>query len=177
MNSSMSKIQKISKAGLILSKIVLWCAYMGLISCALILIVQIFVGNSKIVGDSSIVLDMIKDKSKLNVGTIYTALTIGIIMCITKIIHARLEVKYFNAELQAGTPFKLELVEQLRKLGIQTIVIPLIGVILSNVAYEIFKHFYINIGEMDISNSVSIGLGIVYLVISLLCRAAIEEKE
>lgn len=177
MNNSLSKIQKVSKAGLVLSKIVLWCAYMGLISCALILVVQLFVGNAKIVGDSSIVLDMIKDKSKLSIGSIYAALTIGIIMCITKIIHARLEVKYFDAEIKAGTPFKLELVEQLRKLGIQTIVIPLIGVILSNVAYEIFKHFFVNISEMDISNSQSIGLGIVYLVISLLCKAAIEEKE
>lgn len=177
MNKTLNSIQKFSKFGSIISKISLWCNTIGLVTCLILLIFQLIVGSGKIVGDSLIVLEMYKDKFNLQIGEIYAGLTSAIIICCADVVLAKKAVKYFDSELQLGTPFDITLADELKDLGKNIIIIKLSAVILANIAYAIFKHFYPITRDLNIDNDLSIGLGISFILISLLCRYQVEEKQ
>lgn len=176
MKNTLNKIQKLFKAGSIISKIVLWCSIVGGISCLILLIAQLIVGNSRIITDSSIVKEYFLSEGSFNLETLLVGTIIGIIVCVCNIINAKLSVDYFDAELKEGSPFTIELSNQLNILGRRTIIISIINIVLVSTTYEIFSHFYTLTNELDISNISSIWIGLVFMFVSLLCRYVAEEK-
>lgn len=84
--------------------------------------------------------------------------------------------RYFRQEQQDGTPFTHKGAEQIKRLGIRTIVLPLIAVILSAVFYEIF-HLQ-QTAMQDWGNLTGISMGILLILVSLVFRygADLEEK-
>lgn len=95
------------------------------------------------------------------------ALTDGILCCFA--------FQYFKAELEDGTPFTFSGAGQIKSLGIKTIVMPLVAVIIAAIVYECFGIEY----SGDRSNEVSVVLGIVLILVSLVFRygAELEAKE
>lgn len=74
--------------------------------------------------------------------------------------------RYFRQEQTDGTPFTRQGAEQIKRLGIRTIVMPLVAVILAAVFYQIF-----GVQEPDSwSNLSSISMGIVLILASLVFR-------
>lgn len=71
--------------------------------------------------------------------------------------------KYFRAEEEEGTPFTHAGADQIRSLGIKTIVMPLVAAVISAVIYGCFDM----IGSGDWSNAFSVVLGIVLILASL----------
>lgn len=176
MEKTLNKIQKFAKAGSVISKIILWCSIVCGICSILLLIAQLFVGNSRIVADSTIIFEVLKDEEGINLGTIYCGCVVSIILCISEIIVSKKAVDYFNEELKFGSPFNLDLADKLKKLGVLIIVVPLVGTILANVAYAIFAHYFVITTELDISNFLSLGLGVCFIFISLLCRYVVQKE-
>lgn len=84
--------------------------------------------------------------------------------------------RYFKAEQAAGTPFTHEGADQIRRLGVRTIVLPLVMVILIAVVYAMFGMPRGAGG--DWSNGSSVAMGIVLILASLIFRygAELEEK-
>lgn len=70
---------------------------------------------------------------------------------------------YFKTELVDGTPFTHSGADKVRSLGVKTIVMPLVAVIISAVIYGCFDLKK----STDWSNTVSIVLGIVLILMSL----------
>lgn len=81
--------------------------------------------------------------------------------------------RYFKRELADGTPFTTAGAEQVKSLGIKTIVMPLVAFILSAVICECFG---VNrTGDWD--NGASVLLGIALILFSLILRHGAELRE
>ncbi|MDO5785771.1 MAG: hypothetical protein Q4P20_11990 [Eubacteriales bacterium] len=77
---------------------------------------------------------------------------------------------YFKMELADGTPFTHSGADKVRSLGIQTIVMPPVAVIISAVIYSFFGMT----NSADSSNAVSVVLGIVMILASLVFHYGAE---
>lgn len=81
--------------------------------------------------------------------------------------------RYFKQELADGTPFIMAGAEQVKSLGIKTIVMPLVAIIISAVIYECFG--VTRPGNWD--NGTAVVLGIALILFSLILRHGAELRE
>lgn len=81
--------------------------------------------------------------------------------------------RYFEQELKDGTPFTASGAEQIKSIGIKTIVMPLVVVIISAVIYECFG--VKRLGDLD--NGDSIVLGIALILFSMVLKHGAELRE
>lgn len=80
---------------------------------------------------------------------------------------------YFSRELADGTPFTVTGAEQVKNLGIKTIVMPIIAIVISAVIYECFG--VPRFGDWD--NGASVVLGVALILFSLILRHGAELRE
>ncbi len=169
---SLNTLQKIfqvfktlSRVAMILSFVVAGLALLGL-SCAMV-----WRSGGTVVGVQLDTLISLTDTSGFNqmIGSLLSdtvfALTDGILFL--------LAFRYFSAELADGTPFTRSGADHIKRLGIQTIVLPLVGVIVSSVICSCFELPH----PEDWSNSGSVSLGIVLILASLVFRYGAELEE
>lgn len=78
--------------------------------------------------------------------------------------------RYFRQEQADGTPFTQRGADQIRKLGVRTIVLPLVAVIVSGVLDQVFHLSRAAVGD----NLSSITMGIVLILASLVFRYGAE---
>lgn len=83
--------------------------------------------------------------------------------------------RYFRQEQADGTPFTQSGADQIKRLGILTIVLPLAAVILSALCYEVFD--LSKTAMADQGNPTGVMLGIVLILASLLFRYGAELEE
>ena len=95
------------------------------------------------------------------------ALTDGILLAFA--------LRYFKAEQADGTPFTKRGAGQIQRLGIRTIVFPLVAAILAAIVSAIFE-LPLNAGG-DWGNLTSISMGIVLILASLVFRYGAELEE
>ena len=81
-------------------------------------------------------------------------------------------LRYFSREQADGTPFTQSGAEQIKRLGIRTIVLPLIAAILAAVFSELFG--LTQAAADDWSNLASMSMGIVLILASLIFRYGAE---
>lgn len=81
-----------------------------------------------------------------------------------------LAYRYFCKETADGTPFTSDGAEQLKKLGIKTIVFPLVSIILAGIIYGICGAE----GTENLSNGSFVLLGIAMILFSLVLRCGAE---
>lgn len=98
------------------------------------------------------------------------------ILALTDGILLAFALRYFKAEQSDGTPFTKHGAERIKRLGIRTIVLPLVAAILIAVVCSVFHLPKDAVG--DWSNLNSVGMGIVLILASLIFRygAELEEK-
>ena len=84
---------------------------------------------------------------------------------------------YFKHELADGDPFTLRGAKELLRLGILTVAIPLGTVIVSSIGVAIADNSFPEIEKLSYDGYASVGLGIMMIVASLLCRYGAEVKE
>lgn len=174
MNKTLKQIQKICEIALIISKIVHALCIAGIVMCSLSLINQLISINNIVI--NGVTIHSIIDIKNISIGDIYVRITIGLITCIGGFIKSKYSIDYYENELSVGTPLDVNLAEKLKRLGIREIVISLVVVILIMSAYGIFNYFYGDIKELSINNNPGIGLGIAYIILSLVCKLGIENK-
>ncbi|MDY3984064.1 hypothetical protein [Dysosmobacter sp.] len=83
--------------------------------------------------------------------------------------------RYLKQEQADGTPFTQSGAEQIKRLGIRTIVLPLVAAILSAVFYEVFD--LSQAAMVDWGNLASLSMGIVLILASLVFRYGAELEE
>lgn len=102
-------------------------------------------------------------------------LVAGIIICIGEAVLARFAENYFKKELKDGTPFTLSGAKSMMRLGILTMCIPVVVEILIEIAYIIMKNVLTGVGEVNVDMNISFGIGIMFIVTSLICRYGAEQ--
>lgn len=81
-----------------------------------------------------------------------------------------LAMRYFNAEQADGTPFTVNGAERIKRLGIQSLVIPPVAFILSSIVYQIF-----NITKRsEWGNGATFIIGIVLILVSMIFHYGAE---
>ena len=170
---ALATIQKIAKAGRILSKIVFICSIVGAAGCLIGLITMPLIPEGLRIGGLSIH-GFIEKNANVSVGTTYASLATGMIICGGEIALAKIAELYFKRELAAGTPFTFAGAKELKRLGFCAIFIPLGTAVLSGIVYAIMAFAFDNVADMDGNYTFSIGLGIMFLVMSAVCKYCAE---
>lgn len=176
MKSSLKTIQVLAKIGRILSKIAWIFSIVGAVGC-LIGIASLAVGVEEIarIGNMSI-RGIVETNAGMSLGALYANMIAGMLVCVGELIVARFAEKYFIHELAAGTPFTAAGADEMKKLGILTICVPLGAYVAANIVYGIMSLCLDNVGELNLENATSVGLGVTFLILSAVFRYGAELK-
>ncbi len=178
---SLNTIQKLSKIGKVLSKIAFIFSVIGFCGCIAGLL-SLNLGNGSLIKIGGVTIHGLIDNSMgYNIKSICAALSGWLIVCAGEIVLAKFAETYFKNELKAGTPFTLDGAKELPRLGILTIAISTGCAVISEIVTGIVGSF-IHAGkeiatDLYFDNESSIVLGIMFTIMSLLCRYGAEETE
>lgn len=170
---SLQTIQKLSKIGKILSKIVFIFCVVGFCLC-LAGIISLAVGAPMLqIGDVTLH-GLIEQETDITVNTMYAAMAAAAVFCLGEAILSRFAVHYFNRELEDGTPFTFGGAKELKRLGILAICIPIGTSIVAHIVYAVLEQVLEGVSKMDISSTGSVSLGIMMIVTAVICKYGAE---
>ena len=170
---TLKTIQKLSKVGEILSKIMFICCIVGFCLC-IAGFVSMGLGATALKLGGVTLKGIINTEAETTIGTIYTAMAVGLILCAGEAVLAKFAECYFKHELADGTPFTFSGAEELKRLGILTICIPVGTQIAAEIVYAVMNQIFQDAAPLRLDQSGSIGLGITFIIVSLICRHGAE---
>lgn len=171
---TLKTIQTISKIGKIFSTIVFIFSIIGFVGCivGMIGLAVIPDGGFKIGGVT--IRGLVETNAGISMGTAYTSMAIAVIFCAGEAVLAKFAGNYFKHELEAGTPFTFEGAKEMLRLGILAICIPAATSTVAAITYAIMSSAIPDVDKIDFSNAFSIGLGIMFIITSLICKHGAE---
>ena len=173
---SLNTIQVLAKVGRILSKIIFILCIVGFCGC-IIGIVSLALGlESFKIGDLTI-RSIIEDNTDLSIATVYAGMAVGIVYCAAEAVLCKFSETYFKNELADGTPFTQRGAKELQRLGVIVIVVSLCAGTVCAIGLAIAHHVNPEIGKLPLESIGSVGIGIMMLIASLLCRYGAELRE
>ena len=174
-SKTLNTIQTVAKIGKILSTIAYVFCLVGGICCIVGIACVGIPGSIKIGGVT--IHSMIDNLQGLSLETCYTAMAMGLIVCASICVVAKMSERYFKNELAAGTPFTAEGASELLRLGICTICIPLGAIVAAEACNAIASHCLANVAEINIDGGAPIVLGVAFIIMSLVCKSGTEMQE
>lgn len=173
---TLNTIQTLSKIGKILSKIIYICCIVGFIGC-IVGGIAILVGERTIKIGGVSLHNLLQTETGVSTGSIWTVIAVGMILCIGELFVSRMAYRYFNNELKAGTPFTVDGAKELLHLGISVIWIPIVSVVLAQIAQSIIAQFIQNAEKLNLDGFDSVTLGVMFIFMSLLCKYGAEAEK
>lgn len=175
---SLNTIQKLSQIGRIFSKIAFILSVIGFCGC-IAGIISLSFGSGEVTKIGGVALhNLLKSDYGYNVKSITAALVGWLVICAGEAVLAKFAEVYFKKELKAGTPFTLDGAKKMNRLGILTLAIPVGSAIIGGIAEEIIAGFLkietSAVLDICFDNEANFALGIVFIIISLLCRYGAE---
>lgn len=126
-------LQKLAKLGKILSKIAFIFSVIGICGC-LVGLLDVIYGSGGVLKIGGVtVYSALVQFNAYNVKSIEAVLTAWLIVCAGEAVVAKFAELYFRGVLTAETPFTRTGAKQLNRLGIITIVIPIVSVTLAEI--------------------------------------------
>lgn len=169
---SLNTIQTFSKIGKILSKIVYICCIVGICGCVIGLIgLSLGANVLKLQGQN---IETYLNENNLSLKSVYIIIVVGIILCIGELIVAIFAYKYFDNELEAGTPFSFDGAKEMLRLGILMIAIPFGTNLISQIVIGVFKEFFTEGNNLEITFDSSFLLGGIFIFMSIICKYGAE---
>lgn len=173
---TLNTIQTLSKIGKILSKIVYICCIVGFCGCV-VGIIAMLIGAEAVKLGGLTLRSVLATEAGVSTGTVWTAIAVGIILCIGEFFVSRMAYRYFANELIAGTPFTEAGAKELLHLGISVIWIPIVAAVLAQVAQGVIGQFMANEAMLDLDVFDSVALGAMFIFMSLLCKRGADLAE
>ena len=178
---TLKTIQFFAKIGKILSIIARVCCMIGGITCA------VTAGLLAVYGEKAISFakdnaDQIDDEQvrqiidKLTNPMMITIIAIGAAFCFAGAVVARFAKNYFQHEIEDGTPFTMRGAKELMRLGIIYISVNLGVSIVAGTVFAIVSKSWELPDKVEFQG-MSIGLGITFIIVSLICRYGAELTE
>lgn len=150
---NLKKIQKISKILYILSKIFFILSIVGCVSCILGSIVF------AVWGKDPIIIQMITDLGEqLDYNLVLCTLICGAVECGTMIALYFYVKNFYKKELELNSPFKAELVKDLKLVGILHIVLPFVSLVVCQIIAVCFG------ADLVLFDTSNIIIGLIYLI-------------
>lgn len=170
---TLKALRVIAKIAEILSRIAFVCCIVVAASC-LVGIVCLLVG-APILRVSGITIEsLLKTQANLSIGTLTAAMASVAILSAGSGVEAGFAAHYFKRAQADGTPFCLEGAKELFRLGILSIAIPFGSMILAQIVQAVLTLGMQNIEPLSLNFGSSISIGVLYLVMSLICRYGTE---
>ncbi|MDO4467896.1 MAG: hypothetical protein Q4C49_12990 [Bacillota bacterium] len=176
---TLNTIQKLMKAGGIISTLIQVLCTIGIVGCVIgIVSLYVFPANQAVQLCSMAIHQMIHvEIEKLSFSSYITAMLMGLIICSLEVNLARSARKYFRNELKAGTPFTFEGVEELKRLGIRIIVLPIVAVIIANIVHKSMCYYFKDVATMHINSFVVGRAGLLCIFLSCIYKYGAELVE
>ncbi len=173
---TLNTIQKLSKIGEVLSRIVFIICIIGFCGCVVgILSMALGAPTLKIGG---VTLESILSiEAGVTAGTVYAAMATWMILCAGEAVLAKFAEHYFKRELADGTPFDLGGAKELMRLGILAICIPIGTQIIAEIVHAVMEQTLHGAAPFQPDLSVSVAPGVMFIVMSLICRYGAELRE
>ena len=173
---SLKTVQTLSKVGKILSKIVFICCIVGFCLCV-VGIVSLALGIETVKFGDFTLKGFIEKNEDISIGTLYTAMALGVVFCAAEAVLAKFAERYFKRELADGTPFTKDGANEMQRLGILAICIPVGAAIVAGIVRVILEHTLTDVKLPDVGSFGSIALGIMFIVTAQICKYGAELKE
>ncbi len=173
---TLGTIQTLAKIGRVFSKIVFIFSIVGF-CLGIAGIISLAAGAETVKLGGVTFESFIQDKADISLGTIYASITVGTIMCIGEAVLSKFSEHYFKREIADGTPFNADGAKELKRLGILVICIPVGTEIVCQIVYEIFANVLKNVSEYSFEHNGSIMLGVMFIIMSLICKYGAERFE
>ena len=177
MEKTLHTIQKIAKLGKILSAIVFVLCIVAAALCIAGAVCWELFGEFEIHWGGITISNFVESETGLVGGGVITACATGFVLILGEAFLARAAQKYFRHELDSGTPFTMEGAKELKSLGIKTVVIPVVSYIAAAIVHEVMVHpLQMGGGEFEVEITVNLGLGIMFIIGSLLCKLGAQQS-
>ncbi len=174
---TLNTIQTLSKIGKILSKIVYIFCIIGAVGCIVGVVCLPFADTGVLKVGGVTIYGLVVNRAGIDLNSLYSLMTGAMIVCIGQAVTAKFAERYFSHELTAGTPFTVGGAKELLHLGIITICVPLGAMILAQIISSIVTEF-IGCGDaFKLEGGDSVTLGVMFIVMSLLCKYGAECRE
>lgn len=179
--NSLKPIQTLSKIGNILSKIAFVFSVIGFCGCIAGLLSLSF-GNGSLIKIGGVTLHgLISENFGYNIKAVSAALSGWLVICAGEAVIAKFAELYFRNELKAGDPFTFAGAKEMMRLGILTIAVSVgssvIGGIVEGIVVGFLKIEKTAVVNMYSDSAANIALGVMFIVVSLLCRYGAELRE
>lgn len=176
MSKSLKTIQTLAKIGKVLSIIAFVLSIIGAVG--MLILIATLSGIKDLTIEGTSIYSMLEKEGFSFADMLFSSI-VSIVACVGSAVVAKFAQLYFSNELEVGTPFTYEGAKEIRRLGILTIAIPAGIALASTIAYVSLKQFYPSITNSSISFSLEIGLGIAFIVLSVIFKYGAEfvEKE
>lgn len=174
--NTLNVIQKLSKIGKVLSRIIFIFCIIGFCGCVVgILSMALGAPTLKIGG---VTLESILSmEAGATTGTAYSAMAAGMILCAGEAVLAKFAEHSFGCELADGTPFTFAGAKEMQRLGILTLCLPIGTQIVAEIVHAVMEQTMQGVAPMQLDNGGSVALGIMFIVLSLICRYGAELHE
>ena len=170
---TLNTIQTLSKIGKVLSKMVFIFCVIGFCGC-IVGILSMALGAPTLKFGGVTLKSILNTEAEVTVGTVYAAMAAGMILCAGEAVLAKFAEHYFKRELADGTPFSLGGAKEMQRLGILTICIPIGTQIVAEIVCAVMKQTMQSAAPLRLDNAGSVALGVMFLVLSLICRHGAE---
>ena len=166
-------IQKLWKIGKILSTILFIFCIIGFCgSIAGILSMALGAPALKI-GDITLK-SILRVQAGVAADTVYAIMAAGMILCAGEAVLAKFAEHYFRRALADGTPFDLGGAKELLRLGILAICIPIGTQMLAEIVCAAMEQTLQSAAPFPFDSSASAAIGVMFIVMSLVCRYGAE---
>lgn len=173
---TLKTIQTLSKIGKILSKIMFILCIIGFCG-SIVGIISMAIGADTLKLGGITLKGILEIDADIMTDTVYAAMAAGAILCAGEAVLAKFAEHYFGRELADGTPFTLGGAKELLRLGILTICIPIGTQIIAEIVHAVMELTMQGIEPLNLNNSGSVSLGVMFIVMSLICRYGAEERQ
>lgn len=166
---TLKTIQVLAKVGRVLSKIVFIFCIIGFCGCV-IGITSVAAGGHVFLVFGTSLDEILVNEAGITTGTLCAGMAVGLILCAGEAVLAAFAEHYFKREIADGTPLTTAGANEMIRLGVLAIAIPLGTQILAEVVYVIFKNTMEGIESMNLDAYGSVGIGIMFILTALICR-------
>lgn len=173
---TLNNIQKLSKIGKVLSRIVFIFCIIGFCGC-IVGIISMALGAPTLKIGGVTLESILSIEAGVTAGTAYAAMAAGMILCAGEAVLSKFAEHYFKRELADGTPFNLGGAKELMRLGIFTICIPIGTQMIAEIVYAVMEQTLHGVAPFQLGHSTFVELGVMFIVMSLVCRYGAELRE
>ncbi len=171
MSKSLSILQTIAKVAKIVCKVVFILCIVGGVGSLIGLLALVVFGPSLVGGLGH------QFENEAALLSSISGCIAGAITCAGEVVLARMGERYFDRELEAGTPFTKDGAKEIFRLGIASLIVSVATSIASGIVFGIFWIFEPSLSAEELSSGISIGTGLVCLLLFVIFSYGAELRE